>query len=71
MADARDSKSRVRKGVRVRLPPPAPALTAHAGVWEKPRCNPGATAPAATAAGSLALAALRGIVRQHQLQEAT
>ena len=27
LADARDSKSRIRKGVWVRLPPPAPTLT--------------------------------------------
>ena len=43
MADARDSKSRIRKGVRVRLPPPAPRLTYHAGLWPKGRCNPCAT----------------------------
>jgi hypothetical protein len=31
MADARDSKSRAREGVRVRLPPPAPIATRSGG----------------------------------------
>ena len=39
MADAQDSKSCIRKGVWVRLPPPAPRLTQRAGLWK----NAGAT----------------------------
>ena len=43
MADARDSKSRVRKGVWVRLPPPAPRLTRHAGLWLRGRFHRSST----------------------------